>query len=59
VGALAPHEHQALAGATVLVNLSASNELLGKAEWRRTMIASESGRCMPRTVTSPAASGKL
>ena len=43
---LAPHEHQALAGAIVLVNLSASNELLGKAEWRRTMIASESGRCI-------------
>ena len=31
---LAPHEHQALAGATVLVNLSASNEVLGKADWR-------------------------
>ena len=43
---LAPHEHQALAGATVLVNLSASNELIGKADWRRTMIASESGRCI-------------
>ncbi len=43
---LAPHEHQALAGATVLVNLSASNELIGKADWRRTMAASESGRCV-------------
>ena len=43
---LAPHENQALAGATVLFNLSASNELLGKADWRRTMIASESGRCI-------------
>ncbi|OGO37891.1 MAG: NAD(+) synthase [Chloroflexi bacterium RBG_16_57_8] len=42
---LAPHEHQALAGATVLVNISASNEVLGKADWRRTMVSSESGRC--------------
>lgn len=43
---LAPHEYQALAGATILVNLSASNEILGKAEWRRTMVSSESGRCL-------------
>ncbi len=41
----APHEYQALAGATLLVNISASNEILGKADWRRTMISSESGRC--------------
>jgi NAD+ synthase (glutamine-hydrolysing) len=43
---LAPHEYQALAGATLLINLSASNETLGKAGWRRTMISSESGRCI-------------
>jgi NAD+ synthase (glutamine-hydrolysing) len=43
---LAPHEYQALAGATVLVNISASNEILGKSDWRRTMVASESGRCL-------------
>jgi NAD+ synthase (glutamine-hydrolysing) len=43
---LSPHEHQALAGATVLVNLSASNEVLGKADWRRIMVSSESGRCI-------------
>lgn len=43
---LAPHEYQALAGATVLVNISASNEILGKAEWRRNMVISESGRCL-------------
>lgn len=43
---LAPHEHQALAGATILINLSASNEVIGKADWRKTMIASESGRCI-------------
>jgi len=43
---LSPHEYQALAGATVLVNLSASNEVLGKADWRRVMVSSESGRCI-------------
>ncbi|MCX7911477.1 MAG: NAD(+) synthase [Dehalococcoidales bacterium] len=43
---LSPHEYQALTGATVLVNLSASNELISKADWRRTMIGSESGRCL-------------
>jgi len=42
---LAPHESQAYAGATVLINISASNDVLGKAEWRRTMVLSESGRC--------------
>jgi len=42
---LAPHEYQALAGATVLVNISASNEILSKADWRRIMMISESGRC--------------
>jgi len=43
---LSPHEHQALAGANVLINLSASNEVLGKADWRRIMVSSESGRCI-------------
>lgn len=42
----APHEFQAVAGANVLFNLSASNEVLGKADWRRTMVLSESGRCL-------------
>lgn len=43
---LSLHEYQAMAGATTLLNLSASNEVLGKSDWRRTMIASESGRCI-------------
>jgi NAD+ synthase (glutamine-hydrolysing) len=42
---LAPHEYQALAGATLLFDISASNEVLSKADWRRTMMISESGRC--------------
>lgn len=43
---LSPHEYQAQAGATVLLNLSASNEVIGKADWRKTMVSSESGRCI-------------
>ena len=41
-----PHEYQAIAGANVLFNLSASNEVLGKDDWRRTIVSSESGRCL-------------
>lgn len=36
----------AVAGAEVLVNPSASTELLGKAPWRRALVAAQSGRCL-------------
>ncbi|MDR3283862.1 MAG: NAD(+) synthase, partial [Treponema sp.] len=39
-----PSSRHALAGATVVVNLSASNEIIGKADYRRTLAASQSGR---------------
>jgi NAD+ synthase (glutamine-hydrolysing) len=42
----APHEFQSAAGANILINLSASNEVLGKDDWRRIMVSSESGRCI-------------
>ncbi len=41
-----PSAVQALAGATVLVNLSASNETIGKATYRRQLVLSQSGRCI-------------
>ena len=41
-----PSSSQALAGATVLVNLSASNEVIGKAAYRRQLVVNQSGRCM-------------
>ncbi len=41
-----PSSAQALAGATVLVNLSASNEIIGKANYRRQLVLGQSGRCM-------------
>ena len=47
-----PSSSQALAGATVLVNLSASNEVIGKAPWRRELVVSQSGRCFAAYVYS-------
>jgi NAD+ synthase (glutamine-hydrolysing) len=41
-----PSSAQALSGATVLVNLSASNEVIGKANYRRDLVVNQSGRCM-------------
>jgi NAD+ synthase (glutamine-hydrolysing) len=41
-----PSSFQALAGAKLLVNLSASNEVIGKASYRRQLVASQSGRCI-------------
>ena len=39
-----PHAYQAMAGATLFVNISASNELAGKSEYREEMIKQQSGR---------------
>ncbi|TWT82108.1 Glutamine-dependent NAD(+) synthetase [Planctomycetes bacterium CA13] len=41
-----PSSKAALAGANLLVNLSASNETIGKAAWRRDLLRSQSGRCI-------------
>jgi NAD+ synthase (glutamine-hydrolysing) len=41
-----PSCRQALAGATILVNLSASNEVIGKAAYRRQLVINQSGRCV-------------
>jgi NAD+ synthase (glutamine-hydrolysing) len=41
-----PSSFQALAGATVLLNPSASNEVIGKAAYRRQLVVNQSGRCL-------------
>jgi NAD+ synthase (glutamine-hydrolysing) len=41
-----PSSIAAMAGATVLVNLSASNITVGKDEYRRQLVANQSGRCI-------------
>ena len=40
----APSTRHAQAGAVVIVNLSASNEIIGKREYRKTLLAAQSGR---------------
>jgi NAD+ synthase (glutamine-hydrolysing) len=41
-----PSSAQAVAGATILLNPSASNEVIGKAHYRRQLVANQSGRCI-------------
>ncbi len=41
-----PSSLLAIGGANVLLNLSASNETIGKATWRRDLVTSQSGRCI-------------
>ncbi len=53
-----PSGKLALAGATVLVNLSASNELLGKAEYRRDLVKQQSARCLAAYLYAAAGPGE-
>ena len=41
-----PSCRQALAGATLILNPSASNELVGKADYRRALVSQQSARCV-------------
>lgn len=41
-----PSSLQAVSGATILVNLSASNAVISKAEYRRELVRNQSARCM-------------
>lgn len=53
-----PSSRAALAGATVLVNLSASNEILGKAGYRRDLVKQQAGRCLAAYVYASAGPGE-
>ena len=53
-----PSAHAALAGATVLLNLSASNVTVGKADYRRDLAASQSARCLAAYLYSAAGTGE-
>ncbi len=41
-----PSSVQAIAGATILLNLSASNETIGKSRYRAELVVGQSGRCI-------------
>jgi NAD+ synthase (glutamine-hydrolysing) len=53
-----PSTYGALAGATVLANLSASNITIGKADYRRQLCASQSARTIAGYVFTAAGSGE-
>ncbi len=53
-----PSTYVALAGATVLANLSASNITIGKAEYRRRLCASQSAKCIAAYLYSAAGPGE-
>lgn len=53
-----PSTWTALAGATVIANLSASNITVGKAEYRHKLCAAQSGRCVAAYLYSGAGPGE-
>jgi len=53
-----PSTYAALAGATVLCNLSASNITIGKADYRRDLCAAQSGRCIAAYLYTAAGPGE-
>ncbi len=53
-----PSGQMAMAGATVICNLSASNETLSKADYRRSLIASQSARCLASYAYAGAGGGE-
>ncbi|MEA3210173.1 MAG: hypothetical protein QOE70_3230 [Chthoniobacter sp.] len=53
-----PSTFAALAGATVLTNLSASNITIGKADYRRDLCAAQSGKCIAAYLYSAAGPGE-
>jgi NAD+ synthase (glutamine-hydrolysing) len=53
-----PSSYAALAGASVLLNLSASNITIGKADYRHQLVASQSARCLAAYLYSAAGPGE-
>jgi NAD+ synthase (glutamine-hydrolysing) len=53
-----PTTYAAFSGATVLLNLSASNITIGKADYRRSLCASQSGRCVAAYLYAAAGFGE-
>ena len=53
-----PSSYAALAGATVLVNLSASNIVVGKSRYRHQLVSQQSARCLAAYLYSSAGKGE-
>ena len=56
--AFPPSSRHAAAGALIVVNLSASNEAVGKREYRKTLLAAQSGRALCGYVYCDAGTGE-
>ena len=54
----APSENLAAAGATLICNLSASDELIGKMQYRRQLVCGQSGRLICAYVYADAGQGE-
>ena len=57
-GPIPPSSIQALHGASILANLSASNETIGKANYRRQLVGNQSARCIAGYIYSAAGVGE-
>jgi NAD+ synthase (glutamine-hydrolysing) len=53
-----PSSYLAMQGADIIFNLSASNELVGKNDYRKSLILQQSGRCLSAYVYSSAGNGE-
>ncbi len=53
-----PSTHASLAGANIIANLSASDELIGKQEYRRELVKQQSGSCYCAYVYASAGTGE-
>src|SRR5579885_1140830 len=53
-----PSSYAALAGATMILNLSASNITIAKADYRRQLVSSQSARCLAAYLYSAAGTGE-
>lgn len=57
-GPIPPSSYLSMYGATLLLNLSASNELAGKPHYRRQLVSQQSSRCIAAYVYSSAGLGE-
>ena len=53
-----PSTHHAMAGATLIVNASASDELIGKSEYRKDLVSGQSARIIGAYIYSDASEGE-
>ena len=53
-----PSTHHASAGATVLVNLSASDEIIGKSEYRKSLVSGQAARTVSAYIYADASEGE-